>query len=156
LRLTRLLNSQPKTVKPRLRDHFKYWPSEALTDFLTVETCIPSYQHFDNVRAFSTRLCSVFFYNVIASNAYIHPVYGVRVWTHDLLVMSRPPQPLDHGFSPTKNKSLFLRPKGLSKLKTVENMGLCKESLGLCRFKACRDFGQLCSNIFVSFRFLSW
>jgi hypothetical protein len=34
---------------------------------------------------------------VIASIAYIHPVYGARVSTHDLLIMSHLPLPLDHG-----------------------------------------------------------
>ena len=34
---------------------------------------------------------SVLVYNVIASSTYIHPVYGVMVRTHDLLVMSRSP-----------------------------------------------------------------
>jgi hypothetical protein len=37
----------------------------------------------------------IIFLYVIASIAYIHPVYGARVRTHDLLIVSRLPQPLD-------------------------------------------------------------
>jgi hypothetical protein len=39
----------------------------------------------------------VIFLYVIASIAYIHPVYSAGVRTHDLLIMSRLPYPLDHG-----------------------------------------------------------
>ena len=42
----------------------------------------------------------VIFVYVIAGIANIHPVYGAGVWTHNLLVMSHLPSPLDHGFSP--------------------------------------------------------
>jgi hypothetical protein len=40
---------------------------------------------------------SLFFVYVIASIAYIHPVYGAKVRTHDLLIMSPLPFPLEHG-----------------------------------------------------------
>ncbi len=40
---------------------------------------------------------SVFFYNLIVCMLMLK---CVSVWTHDLLVMSHPPKPLDHGFSP--------------------------------------------------------
>ncbi len=44
-----------------------------------------------------------FFFNVIAKIlAYIHPVYGAGVWTHDLLIMSRLLYPPDHDFLPDK------------------------------------------------------
>jgi len=33
-------------------------------------------------------LFSIFFDVIAFIIAYIHPVYGARVWTHDLLVMS--------------------------------------------------------------------
>jgi hypothetical protein len=37
------------------------------------------------------------FVYVIAIIAYIHPVYGAGVRTHNLLIMSHLPLPLDHG-----------------------------------------------------------
>jgi hypothetical protein len=39
----------------------------------------------------------IIFVYVIASIAYIHPVNGVGVQTHNLLIMSPLPYPLDHG-----------------------------------------------------------
>ncbi len=39
----------------------------------------------------------VIFVHVIASIAYIHPVYGAGFQTHDLLIRSPLPLPLDHG-----------------------------------------------------------
>ncbi len=39
----------------------------------------------------------VIFVYVINSIAYIHPVYGAGVQTHNLLIMSPLPLPLDHG-----------------------------------------------------------
>ncbi len=45
----------------------------------------------------SATFISVILVYVIASIAYIHPVYGAGVRTHDLLIMSLLPLPLDHG-----------------------------------------------------------
>jgi hypothetical protein len=43
----------------------------------------------------TTFIFFIFMY-VIASITYIHPVYGVGVQTHVLLIMSPLPEPLDH------------------------------------------------------------
>jgi hypothetical protein len=44
----------------------------------------------------ATFIFIIFFY-VVASIAYIYSVYGAGVRSHDHLIMSRLPQPLDHG-----------------------------------------------------------
>jgi len=46
---------------------------------------------------YSATISFVIFVCVIASIAYIHPVYGAGVRTHNLLIMSPLPLPLDHG-----------------------------------------------------------
>jgi hypothetical protein len=46
------------------------------------------FKYFFGVPCSATFIFDIFVY-VIASIAYIHPVYGVRIQTHDLLIMSR-------------------------------------------------------------------
>ncbi len=50
-------------------------------------------------------LLSIFFNVIACIIAYIHPVYGVGIWTHDLLTTAL--LPLDHGFPPNFG-SIFL------------------------------------------------
>ena len=49
-------------------------------------------KYFFGVPHSATFIFVIFVYvYVIAGIAYIHPVYGDGVWTHDLLIMSRLP-----------------------------------------------------------------
>ncbi len=50
-------------------------------------------KYFFGVTHWATFIFMIFWY-VIASIAYIHPVYGTGVRTHDLLIVSRLPKPL--------------------------------------------------------------
>jgi hypothetical protein len=84
-----------------------------------------------------------FFLNVIASIPYIHPVYSAGVWTHNLLVMSYLPKPLDHGFSPSQSYLLcLLIPKWYGTSKSDENWQSCKKCFSLDACRQSRNGGR--------------
>jgi hypothetical protein len=65
-------------------------------------------QYFFGALHSATFIFIIFVY-VIASIAYIHPVYGAGVQTHDLSIMSRLPWPLDQWFPTTVLRNTSVR-----------------------------------------------